>query len=151
MTVDGAEIKRVLLRSGRKRYTAHVELYLRERIVNRLAAYSGDDLDAVLSELLAAPAQGMYSEQWVDVAGLLLPQTRLSDLLERVRAGTIVDVDQLHDELAACAKRYEDDEWIWVRRQANKLLGLDLDQPDRVALLTTDRRLTAPRSRSSCS
>ena len=133
--VDGAEIKRVLLRSGRKRYKAHAELYLRERIVNRLAAHGGDDLDAVLSEVLAAPAQGMYSDRWVDVAGLLLPQTRLNDLLERICAGTIVDLDQLHDELAACAERYADDEWIWVRRQTHKLLGLDLDQPDRAALL----------------
>jgi hypothetical protein len=67
--------------------------------------------------------------------GLLLPQLRLNELLERIRAGTIADVDQLHEELASCAKRYEDDEWMWVRQQAHKLLGLDLDQPDRAALL----------------
>ena len=135
VTIDGAEVKRVLLRSGRKRYTAHAELYLRERIVNRMAAHGGDDLNAVLGEVLAAPAHGVYSERWVDVAGLLLPQARLNDLVERICAGTIVDVDQLHDELAACARRYADDEWIWVRRQTHKLLGLDLDQPDRAALL----------------
>jgi hypothetical protein len=84
---------------------------------------------------LAAPAQGTYSSKWIDVAGLLLPQLRLNELLERVRAGTVGDVDQLHDELAGCAKHYEDDEWMWVRRQTHQLLGIDLDQPDPAALL----------------
>jgi hypothetical protein len=135
VTIDGAEIKRVLLRTGRKRYTAQAELYLRQRIVDRLALHQGDDLASVLGQVLAAPAQGMYSDQWVDVAGLLLPRTRLGDLLERIGAGEIADVDRLHDQLADCAARYADDEWLWVRRQTHKLLGLDLDQPDRAALL----------------
>ena len=52
-----------------------------------------------------------------------------------VRVGKIADLDQLHEELAGCAKRYEDDEWMWVRQQAHELLELDLDQPDRAALL----------------
>jgi hypothetical protein len=133
--IDGAEIKRVLLRSGKKRYLAQAELYLRGRIVNRLTAYPGDDLGTMLGQVLAAPAQGTYSSKWIDVGGLLLPQLRLNELLERIRAGTIADVDQLHEKLASCAKRYEDDEWMWVRQQAHKLLGLDLDQPDRAALL----------------
>ncbi len=131
----GVEIKRVLLRTGRKRYRAEVERYLRERIVSRLSAAWQVAPESSLRAALAAPSEAVFSQQWVDLAGLLLPSQRVEQLLAAVRSGAIADAGQLTARLADAAAGYADDEWLWVRRHAEEMLDLDLEQPDPDRLL----------------
>ncbi len=136
ITLDGVEIKRVLLRTGRKRYREHAERYLQERIVARLLQRTQQEDVLPGADPLKAAPEGVYSEQWIDLAGLLLPRQRIDGLIDDVNSGRIVTMSQLGEALIDCARHYADDEWVWVRNQARAVLGVDLDSVDSTTLLT---------------
>lgn len=126
VNANGVEIKRVLLRTGVKRYTAAVERYLLEQIFDRL----GQRLDrgeASLRKIFAAAPQAVYSLEWLDVGGQLMPRNRLDSLCQAVATGQIDSIDALQKSLLDIRAAYDEDKWLWARRQARESLQLDLD------------------------
>jgi hypothetical protein len=127
VNADGVEIKRVLLRTGVKRYTAAVERYLLEQIFNRLALRL-DQGEASLGRIFAAHPEAEYSLDWLDVGGQLMPRNRLDNLCQAVATGEIDTLDKLQNRLLGIRVAYEEDAWLWARRQAKESLRLDLDE-----------------------
>jgi hypothetical protein len=127
VNVNGAEIKRVLLRMGAKRYTAAVERYLLEQIFQRLERKLS--CGAVrLDEVFTADPTAFYSQQWLDVGGQLMPRDRLDRLCDSVVRGTVDSMDRLTQSLLDIRSSYDEDGWLWTRRQARHSLGLDLGE-----------------------
>ncbi|MCI0491784.1 MAG: DUF4954 family protein [Planctomycetes bacterium] len=126
VNAGGATIKRVLLRTGVKRYTAAVERYLLEqiflRLERRLAGVGGS-----LRHLFSADAAAVDSTDWIDLGGQLMPRERWENLSNAVVAGSIETIDQLQRALLQIREFYEEDTWLWVRRQSQESLGFDLD------------------------
>jgi hypothetical protein len=127
VNLNGAEIKRVLLRMGAKRYTAAIERYLLEQVFLRLERKCAEG-DQRLKEVFAADADAVYSAQWVDVGGQLMPSDRLEQLCSAIAAGHIESIDHLQQSFAQIRSAYDEDSWIWSRRQVTSSLGLDLDE-----------------------
>ncbi len=127
VNVGGVEIKRVLLRTGVKRYTAAVERYLLEQIVNRLAR-GFERGDGSLRQIFAAAPNAVYDLDWVDVGGQLMPKKRLEDLCQAVVAGRIDTIDKLQHALLDIRAAYDEDTWLWTRLQAKASLQLNLDE-----------------------
>lgn len=100
----GVTIKRLLLKGGAKNYTQGIELYLFGKILER--AEKG---------ALAADKGAVYSREWADVSGMLVPRARLHAIEADVEAGKIASIDALQKALAAAAAAYAADEWAWVR------------------------------------
>jgi hypothetical protein len=126
VNAGGAEIKRVLLRMGAKRYTAAVERYLLEQIVERLERkLSGA---ARLQDVFAADPAALYSQEWLDVGGQLMPRDRLDQLCDAIVRGTIDSIDSLTQSLRNIRANYDEDGWLWAHRQAKHSLGLDLGE-----------------------
>jgi hypothetical protein len=126
VNVGGAEIKRVLLRMGAKRYTAAVERYLLEQIFNRLEKQFAAGTKR-LNDALAAEPQAVFSQEWVDVGGQLMPQDRLDALCNTIANGEIASIERLQQALHEIRAAYDDDVWAWARRQAATSLDLNLD------------------------
>ena len=113
--VNGVEIKRVLLRTGQKYYRRGIHLYLTEQIVLRLERALAVPATS-LRAALAVSESAVYSEDWLDAAGQLLPAERLRQLCADVEADRFEDVAGLEASLSEILAAYTHDEWAWVRQ-----------------------------------
>jgi hypothetical protein len=126
VALQGVMIKRVFLRTGQKYYRRAVGMYLAERIVERIrtraAAGSG-----TLRDALAVDQAAVYSRQWRDVGGLLMPADRLETLCRAIERNEIDDAENFQAAVEATAQAHDEDEWVWVRQTYRDFAGLDLD------------------------
>ena len=127
VNVGGADIKRVLLRMGAKRYGGAVERYLLEQIFNRLERKLPDG-EARLSEVFAPDSKAVYSFEWLDIAGQLMPCGRSDKLCQAIAGGEIDTICRLQHALLDIRAAYDEDAWLWAHRQAKDSLGLNLDK-----------------------
>ncbi|MCA9265741.1 MAG: DUF4954 family protein [Planctomycetales bacterium] len=117
VTVGGVEIKRVLLRTGRKRYAASIERYLLEQIVLRAESLCETSITSA-AEILTVSDQSVYDPTWVDVGGQLMPAARLERLCEQIENGAIETVAALRGALSEVHRHYAADVWAWAKSQA---------------------------------
>ena len=124
--VKGAEIKRVFLRTGQKYYRRGINLYLSDKIVTRVRGAIDRGVHT-LHDALAASPEAVYSEEWLDIGGQLMPRQRLLDLYQDIETGSIADVDALGRRLDLIHLAYAEDEWVWVRHAYQRISGVDLE------------------------
>lgn len=122
----GVLIKRLLLRTGVKGYRNAVDLFLSQRILARAEAVLAQG-QAAVRQALAAPAEGLYSEDWADLAGLLISGERLRRLEEEIEAGRIADAEAFQAAFQTAWAAYPDDEWAWVRHTWAARTGKSVD------------------------
>lgn len=127
VNVGGAEIKRVLLRMGAKRYTAAVERYLLEQVFNRLEKKLVAGTTR-LKDALAADSLAVFSREWVDMGGQLMPRDRLDTLCSAISSGEIASIERLQRACHDIRAAYDEDVWAWARRQTETSLNLNLDE-----------------------
>ncbi|MCC6680281.1 MAG: DUF4954 family protein [Phycisphaeraceae bacterium] len=124
VTINGATVKRVLLRTGSKFYDPGIQCYLLEKIVTRLEA----------GQSLAAAPDGLFSEDWLDICGQMMPRQRMLDLCAAVESGKIADLAALEAALDDIHRHYAEDEWAWIRWAYQRVFGAALESADPVAL-----------------
>ncbi|MFA6112231.1 MAG: DUF4954 family protein, partial [Candidatus Latescibacterota bacterium] len=122
----GVLIKRLLLRTGVKSYRNAVDLFLNERILARAEAALAQG-QAAVRQALAEPAAGLYSEDWADLAGLLVSGERLRRLEAEIEAGGHTDAEAVQAAFQAAWAAYPDDEWAWVRHTWAARTGKSVD------------------------
>ena len=137
--VDGVAVRRVLLRTGAKYYRSGLEIFLLSQLFERLERALDRNIKDLVS-VLTESAQAEFSEEWVDVAGQLMPQRRFEALCEAIEMGRIETSQEVDDQLEQIATAYDDDAWAWscwaygqvFDRQLNELRIDDCGpQPDR--------------------
>ena len=104
---------------------AGIHVYLLEKVVARVERAMEQGVTS-LTEALATSADAVFSREWVDVGGLLMPHGRLDQLLQHVERGEIADPRAYHAELDAIQAAYADDEWAWVREIYHQVFDVDL-------------------------
>jgi len=130
VSVGGTLVRRLLLRTCCKYYQNGVHVYLLDKVIERLERGLGNGSEPAgeLHEILAVEPEAVYSEQWVDIGGLLMGRKRLDALHEAIADGTIGSIKDLDQALACVQKRYEADTWAWVTMACKRALGMDLQQ-----------------------
>jgi len=123
----GMFIKRLLLRTGVKNYRNAVDLYLSNKILERAAPAMDQGIDAV-RQTLAAPEEGVYSEEWADLGGLLVSCGRLQQLENDIQAGRISTVAGFQAAFRQAWAAYKIDEWTWVRHTFTSRTGKSVDE-----------------------
>jgi len=126
VSINGAHIKRVLLRTSLKFYRAGIEMYLLEKVF----AKAEMALNAGIKEIpksFTAPSNAVYSPDWVDIGGQLMPRQRLLDLTAAIESGQIADVASFNAQMEAIHQAAEIDEWLWVKNTCKEFLGRVLD------------------------
>lgn len=146
VSVGGADVKRVLLRSGQKFFRPGIQMYLLDRILARAEGALRAGSDPVEAVRSAAP-DGVFSEAWVDLGGQLLPADRIERLDREVADGTITGLDDLQGALDAAMLAADADAWNWVRWAALQELGLNLDEADASLLAKVADDLVATRTK----
>jgi uncharacterized protein DUF4954/uncharacterized protein DUF6819 len=115
VTIQGAEVRRVLLRKGARFYQAGIEMYLQERLVSRLEAMSGkEETEKKEGSGLAVSSAAVFSEEWIDLAGQMMPRQRFDHLCDSLESKDIDSVEELRSALLQIHEAYGEDEWAWV-------------------------------------
>jgi len=125
VTLNGAEVKRVLLRTGQKNYRTAIHMYLLEKVVSHVEAALVADATSI-ADAVKVSSDAILSEDWVDIGGQLMPQQRLCDLAAAAANGDVKDLDSLNAPLDAATDAYETDEWAWVCWAYQKAFGSSL-------------------------
>ena len=129
VAVGGTQVKRVLLRSGQKFYRSGIEVYLLERVVDHIEQALADGATSLSAAVATAP-DAVFSQQWIDVGGQLMPRDRLEDLARQIASGGLANLEAVEAQLDAIDQAYAADEWRWVKATYQQVVGVDLDQAD---------------------
>lgn len=129
VTTGGVTIKRVLLRTGRKRYAAYIDRYLLEQLVGRLEDRIGSGHS--IRDAVAADESAVYSAEWLDVGGQLLPRERFERISNAIVTEEVNSVEHLQTAFEQAHAKYATDIWIWTKQQLKEtgLVDLDTVQP----------------------
>lgn len=134
VSINGTECKRVFLRTGQKYYRRGATMYLAEKIVAKVEhAWNGGVSN--LTEALRSSPDAVFSEQWVDIGGQLMPQQRLEQFCDAMSNGQVGNLDAMAQTLNKIHDAYAVDEWVWVKYAYRQLTGVDLEQAGREQLL----------------
>ncbi len=125
VTIEGAQVKRVLLRGGVKYYRSGIHTYLLDKVVAKVEEALNKGV--ALSEALAADPKAVYSYKWVDIGGQMMPADRLASVYADIESGKITEVAGFEKALDAVHADYAIDEWAWVREAYNKVFEADID------------------------
>lgn len=109
----GVIIKRLLLRRSARNYEGGIDAYLRGKLLDRAADARAAGDSVALRQALSAGG-GIYSADWADVGGLLMPRERLQRIEADIISGklstpALVDAAFVEANIAG-----DDDEWEWV-------------------------------------
>ncbi len=139
VTINGADVKRVLLRTGQKFYRSAIQMYLLDKVLSRIEA-GLQRAETSLQQALAPSPDAVLSQSWIDVGGQMMPRARLDAMCVAVESGKIADLDALNAELDRIFAAYAEDEWAWVRWAYAQVFGTELDDiaPGDVAKLADD-------------
>jgi hypothetical protein len=146
VSISGVDMKRVLLKTGQKFYRSAIDMYLLDKVVARAeqAVAAGHRR---LADALAASPDAVFSEQWVDIGGQLMPRGRVDELSAAVEEGRIADLDALDAQLDRIEAAYEEDEWAWVRWAYEKVHEKQLDRATPDDLVKVAEQLVQTRSK----
>ena len=126
VSIKGAQMKRVLLRTSQKLYRTGIEMYLFKKVL----AKSEKALDGGIEKIrkaFATEADAVYSCDWVDIGGQLMPKQRLLDVTSAIESGEITDVVSFCSEMERIHQAAEKDEWLWVKNTYKEFFGRALE------------------------
>jgi len=125
VALGGTLVKRVLLRTSQKFYRSGIETYLLEKVVQRLENKLAGGAENS-AKIFGADQDAVYSSQWVDIGGQLMPQDRLENICRAIENGQINTVEQFQAAFNQAHQLYERDEWAWVYHAYRDYFGVDL-------------------------
>jgi hypothetical protein len=126
VSVGGAIVRRLILRTGQKYYRTGIEMYLLEKVIEK-AEQGLDSARGKINSVFATISDAVYSSDWVDIGGQMMPEKRLIGLEDAIESGRISNVEVLMSKLQKIFKAYKNDEWVWVKNKYKEVFGVDLD------------------------
>lgn len=125
VTINGAQMKRVLLRTSQRFYRTGIEMYLLEKVLERAEKALDGGIEKI-QKVFIADRDAVYSSQWADIGGQLMPVQRLLDVTAQIEKGEIADVEALSDAMEKTHRISEKDEWLFVRNTYKQVFECDL-------------------------
>jgi hypothetical protein len=71
------------------------------------------------------PASKVGEGRWVDLSGLLLPESEEKRIVDDIKSGTIENIQQLLDRFVEINDRYSDYRWAWSYQMILDYYGLE--------------------------
>ncbi|MFH1616814.1 MAG: DUF4954 family protein [Planctomycetota bacterium] len=124
VSVGGAKVRRPILRTGRKFYSNGIEMYLLEKVFEKAEKA---DMTGGIKQAFQDSEGSVYSEQWVDIGGLLMPKQRLDDLHKAIEKGAITTIEDFNTAIDKIYEAYEADEWTWVKHVYKERFGINVE------------------------
>ncbi len=111
VSYQGIRIKRLFCRTARKHYEIALRIYLGDLIAERLEAEPNRS-----QALLAPPPDTPGAGRWVDLLGLLAPQSEVERLCDDLENETMTHLDELEQRLEQLHTDYPRYRWAWAQQ-----------------------------------
>lgn len=125
---NNVKIKRTSLENGIRLYRMGIDRYLGNCLVQRLRQKQIKSLSDLREALVVEGTLGRG--QWVDIAGLVVPEEALEELLSEIEAGKSHSLEQVTKKFQALYDNFTEYEWAWTASALENLLGKSLAQAD---------------------
>jgi len=123
---NSVKIKRSSLENGIKYYQLGIKRYLGNCLIQRLRTLETLDLRSIQSALAGKTNAG--TGDWLDLAGLIVPQELIESLLEQIDSGKIENLEQLRSQFQEFYDNFLSYEWAWVGQVFKDYLQVDLSE-----------------------
>ncbi len=131
VSYKGLNIKRLLLKTCTKYYEIAIKIYIGQELLKRI--FDENDFEKIKSLLKYDPA--LYSEKWVDAAGMFISKKDYDSLIESIRDKGIKDLDTLTEELQKLNEKYISASWAWCANLIEKRTDTKIDELSRAQLV----------------
>lgn len=132
---QGVVIKRLMLKMAIKYYEMAVRIYLGDVLINRLEPLIDTQMTfKELREKLLPDFDDVKSE-WIDLAGLILPESTLQSLIDSIEDGDIEDIAAVQAGLRTIDTNFTPDEWRWCIRLLEERTGKEFAEISREELM----------------
>jgi len=122
VSIGGALLKRLMLRTSQKYYRTGIQMYLLDNVIQKVeAALEASPIDT--RKALATDSEAVYSTEWVDIAGQLMPKHRMQDFEDAIEAGKIDTIEAFEVGARSIHEQYDADEWLWVCKAYEQVFG----------------------------
>jgi len=128
VAINGVRMKRVLLRTSQKLYRTGIEMYLLEKVLSKAEEFIDGGIEKVRKAFAAPLAGAVYSRDWVDIGGQLMPRKRMLDLTAAIESGKIADFETFNAEMEKIHQAVEKDQWLWVKNAYKEVFNRDLEK-----------------------
>ncbi len=125
----GVRIKRLMLKSCRKYYEMAMHIFLGEQLQKRLEEVSSGKIRDIFSSV------EMVKGNWADIAGMVLSEGKLHELIEEIKKASSRKVDDLEKVFKTYYDQYDDEAWSWAAGIIRERLGLNLEYPGKDQLI----------------
>jgi len=133
-SVGGALVRRPILRTAQKYYRTGIEMYLQEKVFARAQqALKAGSLDGAFK----ADDNAVYSFEWIDLGGQMMPKARLDALHKDIESGKLATIEDVYKALEEIFNNYQIDEWAWVLEAYKKVFDVDLTSAGKEELVKT--------------
>ncbi len=105
-------IRKSSLEKGVELYKIAITKFLGNSLISRLENNRYANADEVLKRLIPDTPVGLG--RWIDVGGMIAPQSEIEKLLDDIENGTIADTQQLHEHFEHIHESYYTYEWTWA-------------------------------------
>jgi NDP-sugar pyrophosphorylase family protein len=134
VTYKGLHIKRLLLKTCIKYYEMAIKIYIGEELLKRITENSLENEEELRNAFRYDHT--IYSEKWIDAAGLLLSRKDYEFLVNDVVSGKIKSLEELNDEIHKISNSYKESSWAWCADLIEKRFNLKIGVITKVQLST---------------
>jgi len=132
---NGVRIKRLMLKSCRKFYEMALHIFLGDQIFNQLEKIKGPiSLEAI--QLLLSGEITLSDQEWVDMAGLVVPGGQLSGLISNIKSMKDPDVHKVEGALKDLYDNYSSYTWEYTRKVLKERFDISSEQLKAEDLMT---------------
>jgi hypothetical protein len=112
VSYKGINIHRLLLKTTRKYYEMALKLFIGQEVVEHIQGLDkNSSLTDLKNMLTAQDTDG--TGKWVDICGLFSPAGKIDELVDSVKTGKIMSVDEVNQNLASIYSNYDIYAWVW--------------------------------------
>ena len=126
VTIDGMKIRRVMLRKGLQLYEDAVGMYLQGQLVQRIEQARREGISVV--DALHVDSQAVFSQEWIDLAGQMMPEARFDAICTQIESGEFDSVEAVQAALEKAHAAYRHDEWSWAAWAYEKHFGIQFEE-----------------------
>ena len=130
----GVHINRLMLKTSRRYYEIPVYIYLGQEIVQRINSLpETNTMEEIRKAIL--PADGVVSDIWFDLFGLLVPEKELSELIQGIKSGKLKRVADVTGELKSIYLNYDNLAYSWCMEYLKRFSAVDVRTATREMLI----------------
>lgn len=121
---QNTRIKGSSLRTALELYGMAINKFLGNSLIKRLEGTRFQTMDEVWQQLKPSSVEG--DGEWLDLAGLILPQEELEKEIAKIEKGEIHSLEEIECFFSEMHSRYYDMEWTWVYKMLEAYYKVDL-------------------------